>query len=282
MDTHLKPNAAVIPAPLTPEAIWRQYDADEQRLSAPLSARMLELAQLAPGMRVLDLASGRGEPAIPAARCVAPDGSVLGVDLAGSMLQMARERAAREAVHNLELREGDAQTLTGVPAAHFDVTLARWCLMYFSAPKSALRAAHRALRPGGKMVIAVWAEPERVPYYSLPRQILARYTSVPPIAPDQPGTFYYATQARLAQDLHDCGFALEHSEEMMVPVMQSPDAAGVIAWCRAFGMERLLQGLAPALVQAWEHDMAGALAPFQIGERIHLGGVSRLVLARAT
>lgn len=266
-------------APL--EAIWRQYDADEQRLSAPLSARMLDLARLAPGMRVLDLASGRGEPAIPAARRVAPDGSVLGIDLAGSMLQMARERAAREAVHNLELREGDAQTLAGVPAAQFDVALARWCLMYFATPKDALRATHNALRPGGKLVIAVWAEPERVPYYSLPRQILARYTTVPPIGPDQPGTFYYAAQSRLAQDLHDCGYALEHSEEMQVPVVESIDAAGVIAWCRAFGMARLLHGLAPALVQAWEHDMAAALTAFRSGEQIRLGGISRLVLARA-
>lgn len=263
------------------ETLWRQYDADEQRLSTPLSTRMLDLAQLVPGMHVLDLASGRGEPAIPAARRVAPGGSVLGVDLEDSLLQMARERARREAVHNLTLRQCDAQTLTGVPDAQFDVVLARWCLMYFAAPKTALRAAHRALRPGGKLVIAVWAEPERVPYYSLPRGVLARYAAVAPPDPDQPGTFYYANPARLQQDLHDCGYTLEHSEETEVPVMESADAAGVIAWCRAFGMARLLHGLAPATVQAWERDMADVLAPRQSGERLRLGGVSRVVLARA-
>ena len=68
----------------------------EARLTAPLSERMLALAKLGPGMRVLDLATGRGEPAISAAHRVGPTGAVFGVDLSAAMLEIARERAARE------------------------------------------------------------------------------------------------------------------------------------------------------------------------------------------
>ena len=80
----------------THEQIWRTYADTEQRLSAALSERMLDLTGLRSGMRVLDLATGRGEPAIRAAHRVGPTGTVLGVDISEGVLQMAHERAARE------------------------------------------------------------------------------------------------------------------------------------------------------------------------------------------
>ena len=164
------------PRPLpTAEEIWRRYDDAEQRLTASVSERMLDLAGLRPGMRVLDLATGRGEPAIRAAHRVGPSGSVLGVDLSEAMLQMARERAAREGLSNLELRVTSAESLDRVPLAHFHATLARWGLMYLDSPVAALLAARRAMVPRGILVAAVWAEPERVPYFTLPRQVLGKY-----------------------------------------------------------------------------------------------------------
>src|SRR6185295_19946206 len=81
---------------LTHEEIWRRYDAVESRLTAQLSERMLDLAGLEPGMHVLDLATGRGEPALRAARRVGPRGLVVGVDLSDALLQMAKEKADRE------------------------------------------------------------------------------------------------------------------------------------------------------------------------------------------
>ena len=62
---------------LTPEEVWREYDETELRLTAPLSERMMDLARLGPGMRVLDLATGRGEPAVRVARRVAPGNVIL-------------------------------------------------------------------------------------------------------------------------------------------------------------------------------------------------------------
>jgi SAM-dependent methyltransferase len=265
----------------TPAEIWRRYDADEARLSAPLSERMLALAGLRPGMRVLDLATGRGEPAVRAARQVAPGGSVLGVDVSAAMLDMARERAAREGVTNLELRVGNAESLEGVPAAHFDVALARWGLMYMDAPVSALAAARRALVPRGVLVAALLVAPERTTYYTLPRRVLERYrpSADPGLAPDAPGPFRYADAARFERDLTMAGFAISHAEEMDVPVMEAATDAELVAWTRAFGLGRLLDGLPDDLQRAWERDFVAAAAPLRRDGAIRLGCVTRVVVA---
>jgi SAM-dependent methyltransferase len=264
---------------LTHEEIWRKYDRAEARLTAPLSERMVELAGLRPGMRVLDLATGRGEPAILAAQRVAPGGSVLGVDCSASMLEMARERATREGVSNLELRVLDAELLEGVPTAHFDATLARWGLMYMASPVAALKAARRAMRPKGLLVAAVWAEPARVPYFTLPRRVLERHRPLPAIDPEAPGTFRYADVERLRRDFIDAGLCVDRVEEMDVPVMEAESSSELAAWARAFGLARLLEGLPDDVQRAWEEDLASAAEPLRKDGFIRLGGVTRIVVA---
>ena len=68
---------------------WRLFEAGAQ----PLNDRLVELARIRPGMRVLDVATGIGEPALTASRAVGARGSVLGVDWASEMVALARERA---------------------------------------------------------------------------------------------------------------------------------------------------------------------------------------------
>jgi hypothetical protein len=72
--------------------------------------------------------------------------------------------------------------------AYFHSTLVRWGLMYMDSPVAALAAARRAMVPRGVLVAAVWAEPERVPYFTLPRRVLERYRPSSPIDPESPGT----------------------------------------------------------------------------------------------
>ncbi len=262
------------------EDIWRRFDTMEARLTAPLSARMLDLAGIVPGMRVLDLATGRGEPAIAAAHRVGAGGYVLGVDVSAAALTMARERASREGVTCLDLRAMDAAAPGGLPADGFQVALARWGLMYMTSPADALAAARRAMVPGGVFVAAVWAEPERVPYVTLPRRVLERLCPLPPLDLDAPGTFRYADPARLALDLRRAGFRVEHEEDFDLPVMEAETAAEVVAWTRAFGMARLLDGLPEGTQRAWESDMAREAEALRRDGYIRLGGVSRVVVAR--
>lgn len=251
----------------------------EQRLTAPISERMLDLAELRPGMRILDLATGRGEPAVRAAHRVGPEGRVVGVDISEEMLQMTRERAAREGVTNLDLRVLSAESLEGLPKASFHVALARWGLMYFNAPVSAMKAAHHAMLPGGRFVAAVWAEPERVPYYTLPRRILSKYTSLPPIDPEAPGTFRYAAPERLRQDLEAAGFGVDHTEEHDIAVMEAQSSAELIAWVRAFGLQRHLNELPESIQKEWEHAFIQETQSLWSGGYIRLGGTTRLIIA---
>ncbi len=253
----------------------------EVRLTAPLSARMIELAALAPGQRVLDLATGRGEPAIAAARVVAPHGEVIGVDPAASMLAMARQRADREGLANLALRCLDAAALDELPTASFDAVLCRWGLQYMARPAEALAGARRCLRDHGRLVVAVWCEPERVPYSSWARRLLELERPLPPVELDRPGTFYYADPSRLVRDLEGAGFDLLGSEEVEVPVMEAATVPELVAWLRAFGMARLFNELAISdeAQRSWEAAVAAHSDELLEGGRYRLGGVTRLVVA---
>lgn len=264
---------------LSAEDVWRKYDAMEARVTAPLTERMVELSGLRVGMRVLDLATGRGEPAISAARRVGPAGSVVGVDLSAAMLAMASERAAREGVTNLELRNVNAASLEGIALNHFDATLVRWGLMYMDEPVQALIAARRAMVRQGVLVAAVWAEPECVPYFTLPRRLLEKYRTLPPVDFTTPGTFRYARAEALEQDLARAGFRVDHSEELELPVMEVQTAAELVEWTRAFGLTRLLNDLPEQTQRAWELELLAEAESLRTDGMIRLGGVTRIVVA---
>ncbi len=268
----------------TLEQIWQRYDEDERRLTAGISERMIVLAELKAGHHVLDIATGRGEPAIPAARKVAPTGTVCGVDITDSMLQMCAQRAQRECIQNLNLICLNAESLTGMHDLHFDACLARWGLMYMQQPLAALREIRRTLKPQGLFVAAFWAEPERVSYYSLGRQALLPYKSLPPHEWQAPGhpapiTFRYAQVDTIAADYQEAGLSIRSIEELTTPVMEASDDEALIAWIRAFGLWRLVNDLPEDIQAQWEKDVIQAAQPFRGAQGYQLGGVTRLVVA---
>src|SRR5690348_11603459 len=109
----------------TAAAGWKKWWPVLERASQPVSNRLVELARLGAGARVLDIATGSGEPAITAARHVIPGGRVVAVDQSPAMLQIARERADALGVSNIEFREGDGEVLA-IPETNFDAILCRW------------------------------------------------------------------------------------------------------------------------------------------------------------
>ncbi len=279
--------------PLNVVEAWRRYDDDERRLSAHVSERMLDLAGLRAGSRVLDIATGRGEPALRAAARVAPDGFVVGTDISDDMLDFARARAAADAVTNLALRVTDGATLAGVPEHAFDAVLCRWGLMFFDRPRQALESARRRLRPGGTLVAAVWADPERVSWWAMPRHVLGRHVGLPAIDGTGPGTgpgpfrsgpgpFRYAASEIFRADLAGAGFSVEHEEELATPIMEAATPEGLVDWCLAFGLARLLAGQPTAVETAWRRDMSTEAERYRDADGLYrLGGVTRLVVSRA-
>jgi ubiquinone/menaquinone biosynthesis C-methylase UbiE len=240
---------------------------------------MLDLARVQRGTRVLDLATGRGEPAIPAAHRAGPDGFVQCIDPSAEMLEMARERAQRERLTNLAFQIADAASMK-IPAG-FDAALIRWGLMYMASPVAALERARRALNADARLVVAVWAEPERVPFFTLPRRLIEKYRPVPQESFDAPGIFHYARLETLQRDLESAGFRVLQTEEMDVPVLEVSTAAEAIDWERAFGMTKLLDGLPETTQLLWEKDFAAAAETLRKDGLIRLSGVTRIVVAVA-
>ena len=210
-----------------------------------------------------------------------PSGSVLGIDLADRILAMARERAAEEGLTNLELRVLSAQELETLPAASFDVALCRWGLMYFDAPVDALVGVRRALTPDGVLVAAVLGEVERASYFSLPRRVLERYYPVPPINPEAPGSFHYGRPGKLRGRPRASRLPRRAPRGDRAARDGGRDRGRGIAWTRAFGMTRILDGAPEEIQQAWEADLAKAAEDLREPDGfIRLGAVSRIVVAR--
>lgn len=126
-------------------------------LHARMAERFLDLAAPQPGERVLDIASGTGFVAIPAARLVGDGGQVVGVDISEGMLAQAAAALAESGLDNLDLRLADAEDLD-FPAASFDLVTCCNALPYMADVSAALRRWHALLRPGGRLVFNCWAE----------------------------------------------------------------------------------------------------------------------------
>ena len=141
------------------EALWQAQLADAQ-------TALLAAAALRDGERVLDVACGTGLVSFAAARAVGLAGRVLGVDLSGGMVDAAGQRAVQRGVPNATFARMDAETLV-LPDASFDVVLCALGLMYVPEPEQALREMRRVLRPGGRLVVAVWGERARCGWAAL-------------------------------------------------------------------------------------------------------------------
>jgi len=163
-------------------AAWKKWFPVVERAAQVLSDRMVELAGIGPGDRVLDVATGSGEPAVTAARKTGPGGHVDGVDLSAEMLDLARERVRELGLENVAFRLVDANSLDA-PLESYDAVLCRWGLMFMGDIMNPLRAFHAALKPGGKFVAAVWGPPDDAPALSMSSRIVLAHLDMPP--PDE-------------------------------------------------------------------------------------------------
>ncbi len=127
------------------------------------------------GSKVLDVACGSGNTAIPAAKAGA---SVTGVDIATNLLEKAGTRAAREGV-NADFREGDAEDLP-FPEHSFDVVLTMYGAMFAPRPEKVAAELLRVCKPGGIIAMANWT-PQGFVGKSF--QLSAKHVPPPPVPP---------------------------------------------------------------------------------------------------
>lgn len=142
------------------------YEQAWHRQLKPAQERLLELAALEPGDRVLDIACGTGLVSFPAADAVSPGGRLVGTDLSDEMVAQAQRRSAENGAEQVEFLRQDAEALEFEDES-FNKVLCSLGLMYVPDPRKAVAEMHRVLEPGGTAVAAVWGRRDRCGWASV-------------------------------------------------------------------------------------------------------------------
>jgi enediyne biosynthesis protein CalE5 len=192
---------------------WRDWQEFLFGATAPVSKRLVALAGIEPGDRVLDVAAGAGEPSLTAAVVVGPEGSVVATDLAPMMLAFGRERAGAAGLENVEFLESDAASLE-FPAESFDAALSRWGIIFEPDAEAAAARVRGFLKRGAKMAISSWGPPDRVPMIALPMMTAMQRLNVPPPPKGTPGPLSRPTPEAIGGILEGGGFSDVEVEEL--------------------------------------------------------------------
>jgi ubiquinone/menaquinone biosynthesis C-methylase UbiE len=144
------------------EKWWRTIEDGAQHVND----RLIDLADVAPGKRVLDIATGIGEPALSAASRVGSAGQVVATDISKQMLDIAQTRASAAGVKNVQFLQADAARLNFSDDS-FDAVLCRWGVTSLPDHSSLLVNIKRILAPNGSFATSVWDEASRLPLTSM-------------------------------------------------------------------------------------------------------------------
>lgn len=227
---------------------------------------MLEMAGIAAGNRVLDVAAGAGEQSVTAAKIVGPDGYVLATDISPNILSYVQQLAKDAGLHNIETAVMDGEHLT-LPDASFDAVISRVGLIYFPDQQKALQEMRRVLKPGGKVAAIVYSTPEKNKFFSLPVSIIRQRAALPAPLPGQPGPFSLGIQGIIEKAFGDAGFKKVSSVLAPSPVLL-PSAKDCVQFEReSFGALHQMMGTLKEETrqQVWQ-EIEEALRQFETPE----------------
>jgi ubiquinone/menaquinone biosynthesis C-methylase UbiE len=142
-----------------------RFRAQSAEMGTAVTEAVVEAAAVAPGMSVLDVACGAGEPSISLAALLEGTGHVAGVDMAAAPLEVARGRASKRGLENVEFLQGDVHALPFADES-FDRITSRLGVMFFDDLARALGEMRRVLRPGGRVALLAWGAMEQ-PYFEM-------------------------------------------------------------------------------------------------------------------
>jgi SAM-dependent methyltransferase len=202
---------------------WRKWNDLIDQVASGISERLVELAGVEQGNRVLDVAAGYGEPSLTAARAVGSEGTVVATDISAEMLAYGRERAAAAGMENIEFVESDAVSLD-FPEGSFDAALSRWGIIFDPDGEGAAARVRGLLKDGARMAISSWGPPDRVPLLGIPVRTVMDRLDVPPPPPGTPGPLSRPTPEAIGGLLEGGGFSEVSVEEAEVTFeWQSPE-----------------------------------------------------------
>jgi enediyne biosynthesis protein CalE5 len=259
---------------------WEKWDRFFDEQMAFLNHRLVADARLRSGMRVLDLGSGTGYPALLGAQTVGPSGSVIGLDLAEQMLAVARRKATALGLANVTFRTSDVTALP-FDANSFDAVTSRFCLMFLPDITKAAAEIARVLRAGSWIAAAVWSAPEKNPSISLSMEAIKKVVELPPPDPTAPGIFRLAKPGDLAGMLLQTGLVDVIDQEFLADwSYASADEYYTSLMEIAAPVQNLMATLSANQIQEVRRLITQAAIPFQRGNRITFSIAVRMVAAR--
>jgi ubiquinone/menaquinone biosynthesis C-methylase UbiE len=204
-------------------------------------------------MRILDVASGPGEPAISLAAAIASDdGHVTATDLVPEMLAAAEQSARACGVTNIAFQHADAEALPFADAA-FDAVTCRFGVMLFPNTQQALREIRRVLKPDGQFVAMVWGPQEQDAMFKSLAVVRRSVTLPPPPPSDTPHRFRFSAPGALAAQLRAAGFRQVEEQSHTIPM---PWQGSAEEWWEAM---QKMNGAMRAAVDALDADRRAAL-----------------------
>ncbi len=244
------------------EAWHRWGPAIEDWLGAATEA-MLDMAQVGPGDRVLDVAAGAGGQTLAAARRVGESGSVLATDISSNLLELAELEARKAGLSNVTTRVLDGEQLD-VDENAFDAVISRVGFIYFPNQQDALRGMHRALKPGGRLAGIVYSTPQNNEFFSIPVSVIRRRAQLPAPAPGQPGPFSFGAPGTIETTFEQAGFENIEARRLASPLRLRSAAECVRFERESFGaLHQMLAGLDDAARDAAWQEIEQELRRFE-------------------
>jgi ubiquinone/menaquinone biosynthesis C-methylase UbiE len=259
---------------------WEKWDRFFDEQMAFLNHRLVADARLRSGLRVLDLGSGTGYPALLAAQTVGSDGTVIGIDLAEQMLNAAQRKASSLRLSNVTFRTGDVTTLP-FEAASFDAVTSRFCLMFLPEIQKAVVEIGRVLKPGSWLSAAVWSAPDKNAYLTTPLAVIKQFLDLPPPDPTTPGIFRLAKPGELLSMLQEAGFVNVVEEEYLAEVrFPSGEEYYESLMDIAAPIQNLFARLSEQQQTEARHRIVDSIGPYRRTDGIALPIAVRMVAAR--
>jgi cyclopropane fatty-acyl-phospholipid synthase-like methyltransferase len=231
---------------------WHRWGATLEAWLGDATEAMFDMAGIARGARVLDIAAGAGGQTLAAARRVGPEGLVLATDISSNILAFAEQSAREAGLSNVETRVVDGEQLD-VQAGTFDAVISRVGFIYFPDQHAAFVGMRRALRPGGRLAGIVYSTPEANGFFSIPVSIVRRRAQLAAPAEGQPGPFSLGAPGVIEAAFERAGFVDVEARRVAAPLRMSSAAECVRFERESFGaLHQMLSGLGEAeREQAW-------------------------------
>ncbi len=257
-----------------------KWKAKSAAMGRDVTEALVEYAHPKPGMKVLDLASGTGEPAISLASRVRPAGHVTALDLSSELLQIAAERAQQRKLTNFSIQQADAHELP-FPHQAFDLVTSRFGVMFFQNTQKALREVHRVLKPGARTCFLAWG-PFEQPYWSSTMGAVVKHVGGPVLVPGGADPFKFGGPGTLSAELRKAGFADVEEETKSLPWTWPGTAEEVWEQAQAVATPflPLLQRVPAERRNEIDREVLSAIQQYAGGDSIKFGAV--VVLASGT